>query len=368
MQETEMKNDCRAAAVIPALNEEEAIGGMLSGLIASIDHAKKNKEVEIYVSDNGSTDGTCEIVESFQSASVPVHLVREARKGVGFGRQAGVRSALARSIKRATPKYEDFWLICSDSDCRFPPEWIEEWFVEFDRKQSLLLGGKGDYPLEFFEKHPNVKRFFDEVFRSIRLAEEVFGVINLEGNTSAYERKAYSVVGPFDQPTRPTKGGRHVNTAGEDWDMGTRARLLGIHPCRTQTKPIVLSERRFEESPMEYVVGDAYEVMEFDRVEGSELQEDFAANEVEKLVGMRLSYLSMHFISKPLLVDSTLTTFPRAVDFLGEPLVKEIDDWKRTHATPDMFADRDAYIFGYLGSFDKEFRNKISQRWIENRC
>ena len=68
----------RIALVIPALNEEEAIGEVVSGFVALVDGAGHPLLDEVVVADNGSTDRTG---EAAQSAGATV--VRQPERGYG---------------------------------------------------------------------------------------------------------------------------------------------------------------------------------------------------------------------------------------------------------------------------------------------
>ena len=71
----------RVAVVIPTLNEEEAI----SGVIAAIPHGVVD---QVIVADSGSTDGTVE-----RACAMRARVVSEARRGYGRACQAGAVAA-----------------------------------------------------------------------------------------------------------------------------------------------------------------------------------------------------------------------------------------------------------------------------------
>jgi glycosyltransferase involved in cell wall biosynthesis len=74
--------------VIPAYNEEEAIGGDLDTIIATME--RSGYAYEVIVVDDGSTDGTAEIVRARPS----VRLVQHARnRGTGAARNTGLKVA-----------------------------------------------------------------------------------------------------------------------------------------------------------------------------------------------------------------------------------------------------------------------------------
>jgi glycosyltransferase involved in cell wall biosynthesis len=95
-----------ASVVIPVLNGEETIRDCLSSLLR-MDYPPERRE--IIVVDNGSTDATGQIVESF-----PVRHVREARRGVSHARNRGIAESRGDI------------LVFLDGDCMVSTRWLTE--------------------------------------------------------------------------------------------------------------------------------------------------------------------------------------------------------------------------------------------------
>lgn len=93
----------RVSVIVPAYNEEN----YLASCLRSLKGQDYTGDWEIIVVDNASTDSTAQIARSFG-----VKVVRCARKGVVFARQAGVDAAQGDIIVQA------------DADAVFPPGWL----------------------------------------------------------------------------------------------------------------------------------------------------------------------------------------------------------------------------------------------------
>ena len=68
---------------------------------------------ELIIVDNGSTDDTAKLAQSFTRPGLTVRYIHEARRGKGHAYNAGIAAARGRV------------LLFSDDDMRFPEDWIE---------------------------------------------------------------------------------------------------------------------------------------------------------------------------------------------------------------------------------------------------
>ena len=97
--------------IIPAYNRREELGELLRSLA---DQSYPNGQFEIVVVDDGSTDGTQEMVhEAAESYGLSVQYVHQANKGPGASRNLGMEKARGDV------------LVFIDSDCMAPPDWLE---------------------------------------------------------------------------------------------------------------------------------------------------------------------------------------------------------------------------------------------------
>ncbi|MEU4428508.1 glycosyltransferase family 2 protein [Actinoplanes sp. NPDC024001] len=109
------------AVVVPAYNEAESIGGTLDALAGQTDTGFR-----LFVVDNGSTDGTAEVVHRFaQRAPFPVEVLTELERGAGTAADTGFRFAIAAGA---------MLLARTDADCRPAPNWVAT-------ARAYLIGG-----------------------------------------------------------------------------------------------------------------------------------------------------------------------------------------------------------------------------------
>lgn len=107
--------------VVPVFNEETLISKSLFSLLKQ-DYPKDL--FEIIVVDNGSSDRSAEIIQSF-----PVQYVFEEKKGAGAARNAGARRSIGELIAFI------------DADCIAYPNWISNLVSSLDKSSYGAVGG-----------------------------------------------------------------------------------------------------------------------------------------------------------------------------------------------------------------------------------
>lgn len=128
----------KLSVIVPALNEAEVIVDALRRLVAqtAID--------EVIVVDNGSDDGTPEIVGEFAAHHPAVALIHEPVRGIPHARNAGFDKASGEFIAR------------TDADTLVAPDWgetIREYFTTHPDTAALTgLCTYHDSPVGFFLK------------------------------------------------------------------------------------------------------------------------------------------------------------------------------------------------------------------------
>jgi len=112
-----MEENVTLTILVPAYNEEKIIASVLDNLLKL-----RKDNWEILVIDDGSTDGTSEILDSVKGIRVITH-----SKNKGYG------AALKTGIKNATGEY----IVTMDSDGQHNPEYIKE-FLEHIREYDMV--------------------------------------------------------------------------------------------------------------------------------------------------------------------------------------------------------------------------------------
>jgi len=102
---------------------------------------------EVVYVDNGSTDGTRAVLERFaRTASMPVSILHESRRGAGRARNLGWRHARGAIIA------------FTDDDCYPAPDWLDRMASCFGRSEVGYVGGRillhdpTDFPITISER------------------------------------------------------------------------------------------------------------------------------------------------------------------------------------------------------------------------
>lgn len=165
---------------------------------------------ELIIVDNGSTDGTCELLEAFvREATVSTGIIEVARAGASRARNAGIKVAGGEV------------LLFIDDDCYVRSDIVDEYWKVFQDGALGFAGGRmllhdpADYPLAINESCEE-SRF--PAGRPIPC-----GIV--QGGNLAIRRRVLENVGGFDTRLGP---GTPVFSA-EDWELITRIGASGWH-------------------------------------------------------------------------------------------------------------------------------------------
>jgi dolichol-phosphate mannosyltransferase len=117
----------RALVIVPTYNERFNIARLIPAILA------QDASLEVLVVDDGSPDGTGEIVDAIAANNSRVHIIhRESKLGLGTAYLAGFRWALER-------KYDLVFEM--DADFSHNPERLPE-FLEAIKDADLVLGSR----------------------------------------------------------------------------------------------------------------------------------------------------------------------------------------------------------------------------------
>jgi dolichol-phosphate mannosyltransferase len=117
----------RALVIVPTYNERENIARLVDTVLA------QDRRLEVLVVDDGSPDGSGEIVEGLRQSNSRVHLIQRARKlGLGTAYIAGFRWALERGYD---------YVFEMDADFSHDPAHLPE-FLRAIQDADLVLGSR----------------------------------------------------------------------------------------------------------------------------------------------------------------------------------------------------------------------------------
>ena len=164
------------AIVMPAFNEQEAIGASLRSLLA-LDYP--HDKLEIVAVDDGSTDGTLAAIRALDSDRVTV---------IALPTNQGKRAAMAAGIKATDAEVVAF----VDSDSTLEPDALRTLVQGFADPRVGAICGHADVlnvRETWLTKMQTVRYFV--AFRVVKAAESIVGAVTCcSGCFSAYRRKA----------------------------------------------------------------------------------------------------------------------------------------------------------------------------------
>jgi len=181
------------SVVVPTYNRKEMLRECLESLF--IQNYPKNK-YEIIVVNDGSTDGTEEILKEYErKAPCKFKWFTQKNKGPASGRNLGIKNATGE-------------IVCFvDDDCIADKNWIKNLIMEFVDERVGGVGGE----IVAYKPRNIVEKYYTGFDQKARAKEYL-----LTGN-AAYRKDILKLVGGFDENLRGL----------EDVDLGIRIRAKG---------------------------------------------------------------------------------------------------------------------------------------------
>lgn len=332
--------------IIPCFNEEQYIGKLLESLSKAIYHYQKSEEISVFVCDNGSSDETLKVINSFSKTFPSLTVLEEREKGDGL--------AMLKAANAAFNSVE--WIISIDADCIVPLDYISKWADAIYKTSFPILTGYFIFPEAFHKDFPNASKLIKQATGFNELIKTIFGIINICGANHAISKEFYYKTGGYSQPFVIENSEKKL-IAGNDWDLGIKARMLkqeiGYVDVLNES-----SDRRASIDVRSFIIGTAYEGVFHsfrDRVIGKDIYEE----EMQDILFKNKLRTVKHYALKPTLADRSVLDKTTTKEVLGEKLIIEMKEWVAVNEIKDIYKDRNGFIYGSLEDFHKIFGLKV---------
>lgn len=191
------------SVIMPAYNVEPYVGGAIRSALA-----QTYTDFEVIVVDDGSRDGTADVVRELSKQDSRVRLVQQPNRGLAGARNTALRAA----------RGEYFALL--DSDDLWEPQFLTEQMAVLEARPDVdIVTGNGWY-LEG-PRHGEVARPSPDPRPEPCLAS-IIGDEWAVFIMSVLRRRVYTAIGPFDEEMR----------SNEDYDFWLRAAVAGFSFAR----------------------------------------------------------------------------------------------------------------------------------------
>ena len=180
-----------ASVIMAARDEEESIAACLSNLLTQ---TYPSHLYEVVVVDDGSTDGTAEIVQEFCDRYPNIRLLPAPLPPEGVSPK---KHALTVGIRNSDGEI----ILTTDADCRVSPAWVETMIGYFEPEVGMVIGfsqmGARGETLTCLEKW--------QAFDFLALMAAAAGTANIgfplaaSGQNLAYRRRTFEEVDGFER-------------------------------------------------------------------------------------------------------------------------------------------------------------------------
>lgn len=163
----------RLSLVIPAYDEERRLPGSLERLDSYV--RGLDREVEVIVAENGSSDRTAAVVEEYQQHMPYLRLLRVPRPGKGWAVRAGMLAATG-----------DHLMFC-DADFSMPIQEIDKFIALLDVGAPIVIASR---ELATSQRHhePARRHVMGRVFNRLVQVLVVHGIDDTQCGFKAFQR------------------------------------------------------------------------------------------------------------------------------------------------------------------------------------
>ena len=231
--------------VMPCLDEAALIADTTASL--GFSSGETPADTHLIVVDNGSTDGTRDILERIRRESpTPVHIFAELERGYVPPRRKGVAAAEALA-RTAGADPSSVLILQADADTTYKRGYISAMRAAAAGQTGILLEGSTRAPPDFEEAHPTyvaAERLVDEATEPLDAADKDEVVV--DDKVCGYRLSDYLVWGGLFDEVTPSGDYVHAETTR----MFIRAKLRhGARKVRVNPAGAASSRRKVTEDP-----------------------------------------------------------------------------------------------------------------------
>jgi dolichyl-phosphate beta-glucosyltransferase len=169
--------DLEVSIVIPAYNEQVRIGLTLVRTLEYL--AARHPSSEVLVVDDGSKDGTVQVVEEIAAGDPRVRVVRQPRnRGKGAAVRRGVLESRGRHV------------LFMDADLATPVEELDTLFMWANRGNAVVIGSRGLPDSDIRERQPRMRELMGRVFNLLVRSALLGGFKDTQCGFKLFERSA----------------------------------------------------------------------------------------------------------------------------------------------------------------------------------
>ena len=167
--------------VIPAFNESARIPATLRAVVACV--RERGWDAEVIVVNDGSTDGTAEVVHEFARTAPEVRLIENpGNRGKGYSVRSGLLQALGEIV------------MFTDADLSSPIEEAERLFAAIAQGADIAIGSRWLEKGRQTHRQPLYRQFFGRCFNAVTRAVMGLKFADTQCGFKAFTRDAAQTV------------------------------------------------------------------------------------------------------------------------------------------------------------------------------